>query len=76
VSTPQLLKIYARFINSFDDYQTQTAQRRSWLWNNHEKNVPWELLANGTTMTRAEMMRRALSFELNKSVRGPSRGVD
>jgi hypothetical protein len=52
----RLLKIYAQFINSLDDYQRQTAQRRSWLCNNHAKNARCELLANGTTMTRTELL--------------------
>ena len=53
---PRLLRIYARFILRLDDYQTQTAQRRSWF---HAKNARCQLLANGTTMTRAELMRHA-----------------
>jgi hypothetical protein len=44
-----------------------------WLWNNHAKNVPCELLANGTTMTRAELMRHALSQALRRVHIGPKK---
>jgi hypothetical protein len=42
-----------------DDYQMRGRSIHSSLWNNHTKNVPCELLANGTIMTRAELMRHA-----------------
>jgi hypothetical protein len=47
--------------SGLDDYQMRGSSIHSSLWNNHTKNVPCELLANGTTMTRAELMRHALN---------------
>ena len=43
------------------------------LWNNHTKNVSCELLANGTAMTRAELMRHALSQGLRSVHIGPKK---